>query len=93
MRKVTKIPSILLLSVLSLQAAAEPAEQDVRSNDPLVNTLLKRKYPLTIEQQAVIEQYMIDDRKGLAPQVPLGATSTDPEQIIDLTDGGKTKSV
>ncbi|MDH0609784.1 DotH/IcmK family type IV secretion protein [Stutzerimonas stutzeri] len=93
MRKVTLIPSILLLSLLSIQAAAEPAEQDVRSSDPLVDTLLKRKYPLTIEQQAVIEQYMIDDRKGLAPQIPLGATSTDPEQIIDLTDGGKTKSV
>lgn len=64
-----------------------------RSSDPLVNTLLQNRSPLDVEQQKAIEVYLTSEAKMLAPQTPMGATSTDPETVIDLSDGAKTKTI
>lgn len=64
-----------------------------RSNDPLVNTLLQNKSPLDVEQQQAIEVYLRGEAKMLAPSIPAGATSIDPETVIDLSDGAKSKTI
>lgn len=88
--------TLMFLAAIASTAHAdgEPAFSDApRTGDPLVDTVLKRNSPMTVKQQAAVEEYLRNERKSLAPQLPAGATATSPEQIIDLTDGGKTKSV
>lgn len=97
------IISLLALSIAGYTHAAEEqgaAEQapsgpvlTKRSSDPLVNTLLQNRSPLDVDQQKAIEVYLTSEAKMTAPQTPLGATTTDPETVIDLSDGAKTKTI
>lgn len=97
------IITLLALSIAGYTHAAEeqgsPAQAQPgpvltkRSSDPLVNTLLQNRSPLDVDQQKAIEVYLTSEAKMTAPQTPLGATSTDPETVIDLSDGAKTKTI
>lgn len=96
------IISLLALAMASFvhaeegQGSAEQAAGPVltkRSSDPLVNTLIQNRSPLDVEQQKAIEVYLTSEAKLLAPKTPTGATTTDPETVIDLSDGAKTKTI
>ncbi len=97
------IISLLALSIAGHSYAAEPQAEpeqaqsgpnlSKRSSDPLVNTLLQNRSPLDVDQQKAIEVYLSSEAKMLAPQTPMGATTTDPETVIDLSDGAKTKTI
>jgi hypothetical protein len=91
--KMSLLLILAAMSLISVSASAEIKLTGDRSDDPLVEALIKRKSPLTPQQQAAIEGYLVAERKALAPDIPLGATASAPEEIIDLTDGGKTQAV
>ncbi|SER21508.1 MULTISPECIES: DotH/IcmK family type IV secretion protein [Pseudomonas] len=87
-----------LLAALSLSMTANADDeadgiQTKRTGDPLVDSVLTSNRPLTTKQQQTIKNYLTAESKALAPSVPAGATTTDPEQIIDLTNGAKTKTL